>query len=1025
MIDKTNSSPHMGASEESKEGLDMIENLTAKTSDYTPTIANSEAEEQVNNDKFVKKPKPSIRELGEGLINLPDNWRYTVCSGKSPFQEEWQKNPMTKEEVLWELENNSKITGFGIITGCPVNGFGIINLDIDSVVGRDWIISTHGIVKSISSASGKPGRSHNFYYLTPEQRKRLVSFTGKKFEVTDSNGEIHKGAYEIRYKGLFSVLPPSYHPETGRYEWINSPETTELAECPEWIIEAAEASMHSKAKRTSVDLTSEEFEALSPLEQAIYLEKQEQKEANKEVSDWDVLKVKDAVKWLIDNATDSASINYDEWLHLLMALHSVDDSDEMMCLADTWSRGGSNYTAGCVEKKWKTFKQEGNSTGKVGVGTVIDFAKQHEYKVPKKHEINKDEQELSSQTFKEGEYPRVQTDLLFKGNCIGIWKDDRNTCKLPLNTHKDKPEDGNNTRWVLSSISYEGVFQDAWKKQFFDVKFDAGLKLAKILKGSTGGGYKVLLSYTRQKLITREIFLPTAAFISAKDFKIELSNAIGTNLTCNLTNSEVNEVFSALTADFLGNGGDEQNLIDAVGLQADGTTYVLNPDYQFTADGIRTNPDKSGWVFNDRLAVNAGGDTVPIPEIAEYSEECLSNLWEALKVVFGANKYRALMVVGSCIASLHYRKITNKSEGQGNFPVLSAYGDAQCGKTTALRAALSLLGLHDNGVIGNVTTSAIYEQAKLKSGLPNAWDDPKREEMPRLEKLTRDFFNGDPRYKRDGAQKPNSPLIIASNYTIGDIDPAVSSRLVAVNFPKATFDFQAIDKLQKVSKKASGRLGDLIAIGYDKQEISKLTELLTIHQPDLRITGNISLLAHYAFKFLELACPSDKAEFMAWLCDYCKESKLQNEHQSNLAIFFDKCNTLLALGKIGGWNLKQSDTFLNIELSSVVAAVEKEFPTFKVGTKLLTQLLTEQGAVGCRSRFFPDMDSVKNPVTAKPTQQKRCLSLSLDSALSFGWVGMQSLGKDGGVSALDPKIARLNKLIGITDDGDTDPLPFN
>ena len=39
---------------------------------------------------------------------------------------------------------------------------------------------------------------------------------------------------------LQSVLPPSKHPETGSYCWINSPSTTRLAVAPDWFLEGWE-----------------------------------------------------------------------------------------------------------------------------------------------------------------------------------------------------------------------------------------------------------------------------------------------------------------------------------------------------------------------------------------------------------------------------------------------------------------------------------------------------------------------------------------------------------------------------------------------------------------------------------------------------------------------------------------------------------------------------------------------------------------------------------------------------------------
>jgi hypothetical protein len=62
--------------------------------------------------------------------------------------------------------------------------------------------------------------------------------------------------------------------------------------------------------------------------------------------------------------------DYDNWLAVGMALHSV--SDSLLADWDNWSRQSSKYQAGECEKKWKSFK----SSGKVSIGSLAHMAKQ-------------------------------------------------------------------------------------------------------------------------------------------------------------------------------------------------------------------------------------------------------------------------------------------------------------------------------------------------------------------------------------------------------------------------------------------------------------------------------------------------------------------------------------------------------------------------------------------------------------------------------------------------------------------------
>ncbi len=1007
---------------------DLVLNQPLAMAFASSILALSGEEIQTNTEKIVKKSKPSLKELGAGLDILPDIWGYAVCKGKEPFQDDWNDYPLTREDVFVELKNDRKITGYGIVTGCPVKGHGTINLDIDSVLARDWIEANHGITPTVSSASGKPGRSANFYSLNQEQRNRLVEFTGCSIDLTDANGEIHKGAYEIRYKGLFNALPPSYHPETGRYEWLNSPETTQMAECPEWIIEAAVASMKrqhgNQTKQNGKDLTSEEFKALSPVLQAAYLEAQEQKEANQEVSAWDVTKSHIMLQWLIDNAPDSASIPYEEWLGNLMALHAVDDSSEMMAKADEWSRGGFNYTEGCVAAKWDTFDSEGNATGKKSIGSFVDFAKSWGCEVPNFYTHGRDDEELNDSDFEENilELPTVESKLVIKEFFIGEWKDTNNT--IPMGS-KEPTTSNQYSRWVpAKQYDAERKCTLVWKEQIFTPKLDVGLEITKVLSGVDGGGNMIKLKRQENTIIEKEFFLPDAAFNSPKDFRSELAKAAQLSILSKLNGNDIYDVFSILKAKYMKKGGTRETLINKIGLQENGT-YVFNKTTQFTSEGIPTTSKESGLVFNDNLLNNTDGDIVPVPNIAAYTPDCLTNLWSTLKEALGDNKYRSLLAIGATIASLHYSKIVNQSTGFGFFPIFSAYGDPQTGKTTSLQAGLSLLGLHHEGIMSRYTVSAIYEQSKLRSGTPLVWDDPPEDQKDKLEELTRNFYNASPRVVRGNTQKPNSSLIVATNYTIGDYSAAIISRLVAVFFPKTELSGTALDKLKQVQDKASGRLGDLIAIGFDKEAVVKLANTLNqyLENTDSRASINLAIVSYYALKFLELASPDDIPDYNTWLLDYCRDSYLNAEKQTNLSLFFDKCNLLLSQNKLGDWNIKQSEAYLDIWLPSVYEAVKKEFPKLEISPKILRQLLTQAQAIETNSRMVPDVDSSRTTQYAKPTKQRKVLRLPLDKAVSLGWSD-QLYNQDVIDPGLQLQKAKLNKVLELTNDEDNSPLPY-
>lgn len=66
------------------------------------------------------------------------------------------------------------------------------------------------------------------------------------------------------------------------------------------------------------------------------------------------------------------AIDYDDWVRVLMALHAEFPTSGLS-MAEAWAEGAP----GEVERKWKSFKPNGNGAGRVGVGTLFDLAMRH------------------------------------------------------------------------------------------------------------------------------------------------------------------------------------------------------------------------------------------------------------------------------------------------------------------------------------------------------------------------------------------------------------------------------------------------------------------------------------------------------------------------------------------------------------------------------------------------------------------------------------------------------------------------
>lgn len=70
-------------------------------------------------------------------------------------------------------------------------------------------------------------------------------------------------------------------------------------------------------------------------------------------------------------------VAYDEWLAVLMAIHAEFPGPNGQAIADAWAQG----SPGEVRRKWQSFTRDGNTAGRVGVGTLFALAKQHGFRV--------------------------------------------------------------------------------------------------------------------------------------------------------------------------------------------------------------------------------------------------------------------------------------------------------------------------------------------------------------------------------------------------------------------------------------------------------------------------------------------------------------------------------------------------------------------------------------------------------------------------------------------------------------------
>lgn len=267
------------------------------------------------------------------------------------------------------------------------------------------------------------------------------------------------------------------------------------------------------------------------------------------------------------------------------------------------------------------------------------------------------------------------------------------------------------------------------------------------------------------------VVVPTEALHRVKDFIDCLSRSTGKiYFTNKLKPYELQSFLHKELVNYRARGGKAYKLSERLGRQSDGT-WVF-PDCQISEKGHLITPEESGWVLNDGLIAK---EKIPTPKIhTEKEADVLQRLVSAMRKFFGSGFMPAFFTAAFTVAGLFYDEILEK---EGFFPVLGLYGDAGKGKTIAAAIALSLLGFDQRAKINKASESAYHERFKLMGGLTQFLDDPDKAQISWICQQIKAQFGGGSRSVRENNQDPHSPLIVASNYSIGDDDPIILSRL--------------------------------------------------------------------------------------------------------------------------------------------------------------------------------------------------------------------------------------------------------
>ncbi len=426
----------------------------------------------------------------------------------------------------------------------------------------------------------------------------------------------------------------------------------------------------------------------------------------------------------------------------------------------------------------------------------------------------------------------------------------------------------------------------------------------------------------------RVVTLPAETSHDARSICQVLSRGAGRWFSSTLNTNDWEALLTNRQIEYRERGGRLYRMVSGIGRQSDGS-WVLPNGIEYTADGQPRESSK--WVYTNQFRLNEAGDNVGIkePSIAKPSDSALTEWVSGLRGYFGPVGFaQALFLGGFVAAGVHFDTI---QEQEGFFPILNAIGSAGVSKSITAEAVLSLIGQQDCGVFARASVPQIYTEGDRRRGLTFCLDDPDRND-PNVDELIKGWFNAFPRSVTGKTQKPHSAIFATSNHAIGESHPAALSRILQVPFPKEPVNGDGWASMRESLKGASGGLGQLIALGYPKSEVSEYASTLRGKLPDAhaRVAHNLAMVGWYAKALCRLGGADES------VIDTYIESTLiplyndADKSGDPLRLFIAQLSALKTNDRIGRWNLtlhttNDSRRWVAIDMASVWPEIEDRF----------------------------------------------------------------------------------------------------
>jgi len=274
--------------------------------------------------------------------------------------EQWQTERATPGQVKAWAPWGSYALGVGIVGGRISGNLWILDFDLEAEeLYPAWSAlladKYPGLAAALEGAPvGRTGKGYHVYLRLPEARpnETLAAYHAE----VDGKRKVEK-LIETRGEGGYVVAPPSPHPSGARYQWLRPLEAipTLSPELTEQLLAACRSFDRREPRHEHAAAAPPPDERPAPLPAGSHGDKPTLEE------------IREMLKCI------SYPTSYEEWLAVLMAIHSAYPGPEGLALAVEWRE----WEPGEIARKWKSFTKD---AGGVGVGTLVDMAKRGGYK---------------------------------------------------------------------------------------------------------------------------------------------------------------------------------------------------------------------------------------------------------------------------------------------------------------------------------------------------------------------------------------------------------------------------------------------------------------------------------------------------------------------------------------------------------------------------------------------------------------------------------------------------------------------